>query len=184
MPPGDAPAKKKRGRPPGSKNRPTEQRAPKKKTGAKAKVVAKAPTKKEHRTGELVRVRSSELRKKAKEGDVDAESSLKEIQKAYARVGRTKGRKADVSKECRDSLKAADAALVNAIEAPLPVGTVETLAYRAKLENVERRWQELSETKSGNIESRKHARDNAKSAEKALAEAIENSTQLALPGLS
>lgn len=179
---------KRRGRPPGSKNKGTANAAKptkaKKKTPSKAKApTAKAPTAKETKQKELVRVRSSQLRKHAAGGDVDAVKALEVIQKAYAKVGKAKGKKAEVSRASGERLKASEAAFVNAMETPLQVGTVETLAYKNKLEAIELRWQELSETKSGNIEERKHATEGLKKAQTALAEAIENSEQPRLPGV-
>jgi hypothetical protein len=176
------PEKKKRGRPPGSKN---QTKAPAKKAAKKteAKGKAKPATVAEKKTKELVRVRSSQLRKGAAAGDTTAQAALEMIQKAYAKVGKAKGRKADVSRASGERLKASEAAFVNAIESPLQVGVVETKAYQNKLEAVELRWQEWAETKSGNIEERKNATQRLKEAQQALAEAIENSEQLPLPGV-
>lgn len=190
----DAEAPKKRGRPPGSKNkanadltervkRSQREEAAKKKPSTKKKTVAKAPTLAEKKTKDLVRVRSSQLRKGAARGDTTAQDALETIQKAYSKVGKAKGKKAEVSRACGERLKASEAAFVNAMETPLQVGVVETKAYQNKLEAIEMRWQEWSETKSGNIEERKHTTARLKEANQLLAEAIENSEQLPLPGV-
>jgi hypothetical protein len=163
---------------------------PKKKRGRPAKSAAlKAGEAKQHaakkkrrgRADQVVADAGKKLRARARSGDFDAAAVLKKIQKKFAVWNRAKSEKADIGKRCGEDLKSSEAAFANAVEAPLEVGKVELAAYRAKLENVEQRWQELSETKAANIELKKEAREAVAEAIQALNEAIEESTQPSLP---
>lgn len=179
-----APAAPKRGpgRPPGSKNGQGKKaqaraRAPEKRAAKPAKKAPAAVPKTQAKKGELVRVRSSELKARAAAGDVDATKLIKTIQRAHQKWTGALAKKAQVSTECGQRVKSAEAAFTNAIEAPLEVGKVETAAYKEKLEAVEVRWQGWSEAKSQNIEEKKGARDDVKATLAALNEAIEDSRQ-------
>lgn len=176
--------KKKRGRPPRSDaQKAGEAKAAQKKAKRKA-TAKKAKAKPSHeRAAARVAKRSTELKERAARGDLDAVGALKTIQKRFAAWNKALAAKAATGKSCGEQLKAADAAFANAVEAPLEVGKVEGQAAIVKLQNVEQRWQELSETKAGNIEEKKEARDAVKTALAALNKAIEDSTQLALPGM-
>ena len=156
--------------------------APPKKPAKKAKA-AKKVSRTDSKKAAEVKVKASELRAKGAKGDAGALDALKLIQKRYAKWNKAKASKTDTGKQCGEQLKAAEAAFTNAIEAPLEVGKVDTLAYKNKLETVEQRWQEWSEVKGGNIEEKKNARDEVKAAFAALNEAIEASQQLAIPGI-
>lgn len=165
--------------------RPRKNEAPAK---AKAAPAAKAPTKKvaakpakkkkATRTAARAVAATERATKAAADGDVAADVHLAKIQKAFGRYNRAMTARTQTGKTCGEQLKAAEAAFSNAIEAPLDTAKVETDAYRVKLENVEMRWQELSETKAGNIEERKHATEKVKEARENLARVIENSAQL------
>jgi hypothetical protein len=185
-PPAPAEAKPKRpGRPPGSKNRP-KPAAAKAKAKADTKPSKKRPTKKapakakESKVAARAAAKATEAKAASDGGNVDAGVHLEKIQKAFGRYNRAMTARTQVGKTCGEQLKAAEAAFTNAIEAPLDTTKVETDAYRSKLENVEMRWQELSETKAGNIEERKHASEKVKEARENLARVIENSAQLDL----
>ena len=153
-------------------------RRPAVRTSRKKKVAPQAVKK-----AKLVRVRSTELRQKAAGGDVDAIGAMRKIQSAHRRWTSSLERKGRVGQECGQRLKAAEAAFVNAIEAPLDVTRVEQQAYKGKLENVETRWGEWSEAKAQNIEEKKEVRDAVKAALEALNDAIEESRQPRLPGV-
>lgn len=180
--PSDAPeVKPKRpGRPPGSKNRP--------KTGEKAKAkespkpAKKAPKKAKAKAPSVMAARAAakvaERKAAAAGGDENAQAHLDKIQKAFGRFNRALATRTQVGKTCGEQLKAAEAAFQNSVEAPLEAGKVEVEAYRSKLESVELRWQELNETKQGNIEERKHATEKVKEARENLARVFENSSQL------
>ncbi len=188
-------APKRRGRPPGTKNgqgkkAPVQargaERAPAKK-GKKVQPAKKAPAvaapKTQAKKGTLVRVRSAELRAAAAGGDADAMKALKAIQRAHGKWTGALAKKAQVSTECGQRVKSAEAAFTNAIEAPLEVGKVEAEVYREKLQAVEARWQGWGEAKAENIEEKKNARDDVKAALDALNEAIEDSRQQRLAGI-
>lgn len=189
-------APKRRGRPPGVGNGQGKKAKASKKTNARAteakpakkaraaKKVATPAPRAQAKKGELVRVRSTELRERAASGDVDATKLLKSIQRAHGKWTGALSKKATVSTECGQRVKGAEAAFTNAIEAPLPVGVVETIAYKEKLTAVEVRWSEWSDAKAQNIEEKKGARDDVKAALEALNEAIEESRQQRLPGMS
>ena len=177
-----APAPKRRGRPPGSKNKTADKdkvpSRPKKARQAKA-------TEREKGAQQLRRVRSGELRKRADAGDPNAAAQIKKIQRCWGAVNKAKAAKSDTGKQCGERLKAVDAALANAIEAPLEVGKVDVLALSQKVDNITLRWQERSETIAGNIEARKDAAADLKKAWANFSKAIdENIDQEKLPGIS
>ena len=178
-----APSKKRPGRPPGTKN------GEGKKAKAAAdkrpkKVAAKKPAPKtQAKKKELVRVRSSELKARAASGDGDAVKLIKTIQRAHQKWSQALARKAQVSTECGQRVKSAEAAFTNSVEASLEVGKVETAALLHWRDAVTTRWQEWGEAKAQNIEEKKGARDDVKAALEGLNEAIEESRQQRLPGL-
>lgn len=199
--PSEAAPQRKRGRPKGVKNgQGQQQKLAKKKAQAKPakKAAAKAPAAKkatparaaapaqpakESKPQRLVRVRSKELEDQAANGSVDAPKLLKAIQKAHGKWQNAIAAKGTVAQECKERLQSANAAFQNAIESPLDVTRVETMAYKGKLELVEQRWQDLSEAKAQNIEEKKNARDDIKAALAAMNEAVEESRQQRLPGV-
>lgn len=188
----EAPAAPRRGpgRPAGSKDSKPRKKAKAakvaKKAAKKTRAAAAPPAapKTQERKQRLVNVRSKELQARAEKGDVDAVKLIKVIQGKHSRWQQALAKKAEVSQECGQRLKSAEAAFQNAIEAPLEVGRVELAAVRGKLETVEGRWQDLSEAKAQNIEERKEAREAVKAALEALNEAIEDSRQQRLAGIS
>lgn len=152
---------------------------------AKKKAERKAQeTSREKTAQQLRRVRSTDLKKREAAGDPNAGAQLKKIHRTYAAWNKAKAHKAETGKLCGERLKAVDAALQNAVEAPLDATKVETLAYKTKLENIEIRWQERSETIAGNIEARKDAAADLKKAFALFSKAVDNTDQQDLPGIS
>lgn len=191
--PAPAAAPKRRGRPPGVKNGQggqtqartqarrdvvTAKKTPKKKAPVQAAPKVQAKKK------ELVRVRSSELRARAAEGDVDAAKLVKAIQRAHGKWTSALAKKAQVSTDCGQRVKSAEAAFTNCVEASLEVGVVEAKALTGWRDAVVTRWQDWGEAKAQNIEEKKGARDDVKATLEGLNEAIEESRQQRLPGLS
>lgn len=117
-----------------------------------------------------------------------AESALEaitEIQRNWNKWTEAKALQKKRGFECKEKIEADEAALKAAIEEELPASPLEERTKKGmqKLELIEMRWQEFEETKSGNVEIRKHAKEKVKDALEKLERSLKESAQLTLPGV-
>ena len=124
----------------------------------------------------------NELKKKAEDGDADAIQALIEVTTNFSQWRLSKDRQKAVAKECKDRLEQEEAAVGEAIENPIPIGsTQETFdATRTKLEVIERRWQDLNEVKAANKEKKKSVQASVREWAGKLDRSIQDSAQLTL----
>jgi hypothetical protein len=113
-------------------------------------------------------------------------AALTKIQNAHQLLQDAKVEAKDARKEAKDTVDAATAHLKGQVEQGVPQGTpAETAnAVAVKLQNIELAWQNFEEAKAGAKELRKAARDGVNAARQHLAQAVKDSKQLQLPGMT
>ncbi len=126
---------------------------------------------------------TEDLAKRFKDGDVDAGKALEEIVINYGQWRSAKSECVRVGKETKEKVTMQEAEMGTAIEASLPASPSKP-QIQGKLETVESAWQELQEAKSERVEEQKRTKENLKTWDKKLNEAITHSAQLTLPKVS
>lgn len=113
-------------------------------------------------------------------------AALQQIQNAHELLVDAKVEARDARKEAKDTVEAAAAHLKAQIEGGVPSGTPaeEANAIAVKLQNVELAWQNYEEAKDGAKELRKAAKEGVNAARQHLAQAVKDSKQLQLPGMT
>lgn len=123
---------------------------------------------------------TEDLAKRFNAGDADAGRALEEIVINYGQWRSAKSECVRVGKETKEKVTMQEAEMGTVIEESLPAAPTKP-QVQGKLERVEGAWQELQEAKSERVEEQKRTKENLKTWDKKLNEAITNSAQLTLP---
>jgi hypothetical protein len=130
----------------------------------------------------LVRLTTADLKSRAEGGDTDAGHTIKKIVGAFQGWKDAVESRKRTLRECKDRQEAEFASFTNTVEEPLKASASKG-EIRAKLDAVEMGWQELTEVRAKNIEEKKESAETLKLCVDKLGRAIEEASQLSLPGV-